>query len=316
VSDTLVARYAAVVCDLDGVVYRGPTAVPHAVEALSALEVPVIFATNNASRTAEDVSGHLRELGVECTADDVATSAQAAAWVLSDHLETGAAVLAVGGEGVAVALRRAGLTPVLPADASETAVRAVVQGYGPSVSASDLAEAAYAIENGARWVATNTDTTLPTDRGLAPGNGSLVGAVALAVGHDPHVVAGKPEAPLYELCAERLGLAVGDVLAVGDRLSTDIAGAVAAGMDSLLVLTGIDGLDELLAANPEQRPTWVAADLRALHRAPDADGDRGTEAVARAVAAVHAAVDTGAADDELERLRRAARDLLDDGPRG
>ncbi len=312
-SGALVARYAAVVCDLDGVVYRGPRAVPHSVEALGALDVPAIFATNNASRAADEVAEHLRELGVECTADDIATSAQAAAWILSRELGAGAHVLAVGGEGVPLALQRAGLTPVLPAQARESAVRAVVQGYGPSVSASDLAEAAYAIEQGARWVATNTDSTLPTDRGLAPGNGSLVAAVATAVGHDPHVVAGKPQSPLYELCAQRLGLRVADLLAVGDRLDTDIAGAVAAGMDSLLVLTGIDGLEELLEAPAECRPTWVAADLRALGRAPDDDSDEGpaTLALSRAVTAVHESRAAGAGDEEVERLRQAARDLLD-----
>jgi glycerol-1-phosphatase len=313
VSETLVGRYAAVVSDLDGVVYRGPEPVPHAVAALGALQVPVLFATNNASRSAEDVARHLRQLGLECTADDVATSAQAAAWLVAHRHGKGAAVLAVGGEGVAAALEDAGLTVVRPAGARGVEVSAVVQGYGASVTASDLSEAAYAVERGARWVATNTDATLPTDRGLAPGNGSLVAAVATAVGPDPHVVAGKPEAPLYELCARRLGVEVADVLAVGDRLTTDVAGAVAAGMDSLLVLTGIDGLEELFVAPRQQRPTYVAADLRALHR-PAGEAGVDSPAVAalgNAVSSVHDAVDRGAEDEEVERLRRAARDLLD-----
>ncbi len=317
-SDALVGRYAAVVCDLDGVVYRGPEAVPHAVEALGALEVPTIFATNNASRPPGDVARHLRELGLDCSAADVATSSQAAAWILARDLRASSPVLAVGGQGVADALRDAGLTPVLPAEAGGTTVDAVVQGYGADVSATDLAEAAYAVEQGARWVATNTDSTLPTDRGFAPGNGSLVAAVATAVGHDPDVVAGKPEAPLYELCAQRLGLEAARVLAVGDRLGTDIAGAVAAGMDSLLVLTGVDGLVELLDAPPEQRPTWVATDLRALARVPEDDGGDGpgTLALGRAVAAVHAALDDGADAADVERLRQAARDLLGRSTRG
>lgn len=311
-NDSLVGRYRAVVSDLDGVVYRGPEAVPYAVEAIGRLEVPVLFATNNASRPAGEVATHLRELGLECGADDVATSAEAAAWLVSRELQPGARVLAVGGEGVAVALADAGLTVVRPDDARGAAVTAVVQGYGTAVTASDLAEAAYAVEQGARWVATNTDATLPTDRGLAPGNGSLVAAVATAVGHEPHVVAGKPEAPLYELCAQRLGVEVAEVLAVGDRLTTDILGAVTAGMDSLLVLTGIDGLEELFAASPRQRPTYVAADLRALHRPVDA-ADHRSPAVADlgdAVASVHRAVDRGADVDEVEQLRRVARDLL------
>ncbi len=311
-NEPLVHRYAALVCDLDGVVYRGPRAVPHAVESIGALEAPVVFATNNASRTSVDVAEHLQELGIDCTADDVVTSSQAAAWLVAGELGEGAPVLAVGGDGVAVALDEAGLTVVRPTDARDRPVRAVVQGYGTSVTAADLAEAAYAVENGARWFATNTDSTLPTERGIAPGNGSLVDAVATAVGHGPHVVAGKPQAPLYELCARRLGVAAEDVLTVGDRLSTDVAGAVAAGMDSLLVLTGIDGLDALLDAPAEQRPTHVAADLRALHR-PSTRAGADSPAVAalgEAVARVHLAEDADAPAGEVERLRRAARDVL------
>ena len=297
----LVARYAAVVCDLDGVVYRGPTAVPHAVEVLGGLDVPVLYATNNASRSPSDVASHLRDLGLACTPDAVATSSQAGAWLLADRLAAGSPVLAVGGAGVSVALAEAGLRPVLPADAACTPVDAVLQGYGPAVTATDLAEAAYAVEGGATWVATNTDGTLPTDRGVAPGNGSLVAAVERAVGHPPHLVAGKPAPPLYVLCAGRLALPVDRVLAVGDRLDTDIEGAVAAGMDSLLVLTGVDDLRACLAAPPQRRPTWVAPDLRALAADPD-EGDHGLVVLADAVRAVYAARDAAATNNEVERL--------------
>ena len=297
----LVARYAAVVCDLDGVVYRGPTAVPHAVEVLGGLDVPVLYATNNASRSPADVATHLRALGLACTPDAVATSSQAGAWLLADRLAAGSPVLAVGGAGVSAALAEAGLRPVLPADARHTPVEAVLQGYGPAVTATDLAEAAYAVEGGATWVATNTDGTLPTDRGVAPGNGSLVAAVERAVGHPPHLVAGKPAPPLYQLCAGRLELPVDRVLAVGDRLDTDIEGAVAAGMDSLLVLTGVDDLRACLEAPPQRRPTWVAPDLRALVADPD-DGDHGLVVLADAVRAVYAARDAAATDNEVARL--------------
>ena len=297
----LVARYAAVVCDLDGVVYRGPTAVPHAVEVLGGLDVPVLYATNNASRSPADVATHLRDLGLACTPDAVATSSQAGAWLLADRLAAGSPVLAVGGAGVSAALAEAGLRPVLPADATHTPVAAVLQGYGPAVTATDLAEAAYAVEGGATWVATNTDGTLPTDRGVAPGNGSLVAAVERAVGHPPHLVAGKPAPPLYQLCAGRLELPVDRVLAVGDRLDTDIEGAVAAGMDSLLVLTGVDDLRACLAAPPQRRPTWVAPDLRALVADPD-DGDHGLVVLADAVRAVYAARDAAATNIEVARL--------------
>jgi len=305
----LVARYAAVVCDLDGVVYRGPSAVPHAVEVLGSLSMPVLYATNNASRSPHDVAAHLRELGLACTPDAVATSSQAGAWLLADRLRPGSRVLAVGGAGVATALAEAGLHPVLAADAAAGEVQAVLQGYGPAVTASDLAEAAYAVEGGATWVATNTDGTLPTDRGVAPGNGSLVAAVERAVGSPPDLVAGKPSPPLYLLCAQRLDLDPKRVLAVGDRLDTDIEGAVAAGMDSLLVLTGVDDLRACLEAPSHRRPTWVAPDLRALFADPD-DTNGELALLADAVQAVHAARDVGTASDEVDALVAKAESVV------
>jgi glycerol-1-phosphatase len=305
----LASRYDAIVCDLDGVVYRGPVALPHAVDALTGLEVPVIYATNNASRAPEDVALHLRELGLACEASAVATSSQAGAWLLADRLPTGSAVLAVGGPGVATALSERGFLPVLPAHGHgpDRTVDAVLQGSGPAVTASDLAEAAYAVQAGALWVATNTDSTLPTDRGVAPGNGSLVAAVRNAVGQGPDLVAGKPAPPLYLLSADRLALDVRRVLAVGDRLDTDIEGAVAAGMDSLLVLTGVDDLRACLAAPPHRRPTFVAPDLRALHGDPDTNG---LLRLAEAVAAVHEARDARTTEHRVEALASRAEVLL------
>jgi HAD superfamily hydrolase (TIGR01450 family) len=259
----LVERYDAVVCDLDGVVYRGTAAVANAVEVLARLPRPVVYATNNASRTHSEVAAHLSSLGLRATADDVVTSSMAGAQELARLVAPGSDVLAVGGPGVAAALRDAGLTPVAEFGRS---VVAVLQGYGANVSAADLAEAAYAVEGGVTWVATNTDATLPTDRGTAPGNGALVAAVAAATGAGPALVVGKPHAPLYLLCASLLGTDPRRILAVGDRLDTDIAGAVAAGMDSLLVLTGVDNLISAALANPGDRPTWVSRDLSGLGR--------------------------------------------------
>lgn len=324
----LLHSYRAVVCDLDGVVYRGPLAVPHAVEALRSCDLPVLYATNNASRTPETVAEHLVELGLTAGPEAVVTSAQAGAHVLARELPAGAVVLAVGGAGVAQALAEEGLQP-LPVRAAREGgpVAAVLQGYGADLTASDLAEAAYAVQAGATWVATNTDRTLPTDRGTAPGNGTLVAAVEAAVGHPP-VVVGKPHAPLYLLCAERVHHAPEELLAVGDRLDTDIAGAVETGMDSVLVLTGVDSATSLAVAPPSHRPTYLVEDLRSLHTAytpaeRDADGwwtcggDRrrvvdgqwkvdvegGTriERLRAAVAAVHEALDAGDVDGDVAR---------------
>lgn len=262
----LVDGYAAVVCDLDGVVYRGPDAVEHAVAALTALTVPIIYATNNASRPPDEVAGHLTDLGLHVRVRDVATSSQAGAAALRERLPVGATVLAIGGAGVREALQHEGFDVIGPEstrESPERSVAGVLQGYGAAVTAADLAEAAYAVAAGAVWVATNTDATLPTHRGTAPGNGTLVAAVQRATGQAPRVV-GKPFAPLYELCAARLQQQPHRLLAVGDRLDTDIAGGVAAGMDSALVLTGIDSVTTLATAAPTLRPTYLLEDLRSL----------------------------------------------------
>ena len=292
--------YAALICDLDGVVYRGQAAVPHAVEALSAQRRPVLYATNNAARTPDVVAAHLRELGLAVEASDVVNSSQAAAWLLARHQPPGAAVLAVGGPGVGVALREAGFQVVERIGAER--VDAVVQGYGPTVTASDLAEAAYGVQGGALWVATNLDSTLPTDRGVAPGGGSLVDAVVNAVGRRPDLVAGKPETPIYELCADRLALPPQQVLAIGDRLETDIAGANSLGMDSLVVLTGVDDLSAIIGAPAALRPTHVARDLSCL-MLPEAAAEcvRLTDEVKRQWAAVDRASDPGAHLHGLDR---------------
>lgn len=259
---SLLHGYQGVVCDLDGVVYRGHEPVPHAVEALRAAVHSgrrVVYATNNASRTPAQVAAQLTRLGISLAERDVVTSAQAGAARVRERVGDGARVLAVGGEGVRAALREEGLV----ATSEAAGAAAVLQGFGADVGWRELAEAAYAVQAGAVWVATNVDATLPTDRGTAPGNGTLVGAVRSATGVDPDVV-GKPWTPLYELSARRLDTDASQTLAIGDRLDTDIAGANAAGVDALVVLTGVHGPVDLAAAPVEWRPRYVAADLRCL----------------------------------------------------
>ena len=257
----LVDAYDGVLFDLDGVIYLGPVAVPGAPPAIAGLRernVGVGFVTNNAARTPAAVAEHLTELGIPAAKADVVTSAQAGAQVLRHDLPAGAKVLVVGGEGVRQALAEAGLTGV---DSADDGPVAVLQGYGVDLTWQHLIEAAVAIHRGARWVATNDDPTRPTDRGLVPGNGAAVAAVRVAVSVDPEV-AGKPYRPLLDETVARLG--AGHPLFVGDRLDTDIAGAVNAGLDSLLVLTGSHGPADLLTAAPGSRPTHLGYDVGAL----------------------------------------------------
>jgi glycerol 3-phosphatase-2 len=253
--------YDLAMLDLDGVVYVGAQAVPGAPEHLARVRATGLrcaFITNNASRSPRTVADHLRELGIPATADDVVTSAQAAARLLADRLPRSAAVAVLGAEALADEVRSSGLRPV-PVD--DPAARALVSGYGPDVLWREVMRAAVRVRDGLWWVASNADGSIPTSYGVAPGHGVLVDTVSRFSGVAP-VVAGKPERPLLDETVRRVG---GDrPLMVGDRLDTDIAGAARAGVDSLLVLTGVTGLAELLAARPEERPTYLAVDLAGL----------------------------------------------------
>lgn len=225
--------YDTLFVDLDGVVYRGRNAVPHAVDVLSTFGGRVLFVTNNASRTPKTVAAQLTGYGLKVEAADVVTSAQAAAAHLATLVPPGARILVTGGDGLVEAVTEQGLRVVTSADEAD----AVVQGYSPKLAWKDLAEASYALARGIPWVASNTDMSVPTARGIAPGNGTLVAAVASATGRVP-IVTGKPHAPIMELARSR---AHSDrPLVIGDRLDTDIAAANAAGMESLLVLTGVN----------------------------------------------------------------------------
>ena len=249
--------YDVALLDLAGVVYVGPAAVPGvpaALEAAAAAGMRLACVTNNAARTPEQVAEHLTELGVTARPDDVITSSQAAATVVAELIGPSGRVLPVGGPGVAAALTAAGLTVV---ERAEDDPAAVVQGYGPQVGWAQLAEAVVAVRGGARHVATNTDATIPSPRGVLPGNGALVGVVSTVTGQQP-LVTGKPDPAMHAECVRRTGAQ--RPLVVGDRLDTDIEGARRAGAASLLVLSGVATPADLLAARPDHRPDLLAPD--------------------------------------------------------
>ncbi|WP_338675706.1 HAD-IIA family hydrolase [Streptomyces sp. SCSIO 30461] len=271
----LSVAYDTALLDLDGVVYAGGKAIPHAVDALAAARaggMHLAYVTNNALRTPDAVALHLTELGVPAESADVVTSAQAVARLIADQVPAGARVLVVGGEGLRVALGERGLVPVESADDDPAAV---VQGYGgPELAWGRFAEACYAIARGVPWFASNTDLTIPSARGIAPGNGAAVEVVRIATGAEPQV-AGKPLPPMHRETVLRTGAE--RPLVVGDRLDTDVEGAFNGGVDSLLVLTGVTDPAQLLAARPEHRPTYVDADLRGLLTGqPEVSDDAGT----------------------------------------
>lgn len=341
----LIAAYDGVVCDLDGVVYRGADAVPDAPKALQGLRsrgIKVVYATNNASRVTAEVAEHLTGLGAPATPDDVVSSAEAGAARLARTLPAGSRVLALGGDGVVEALDRAGLDPVRPVQAAKEAsdpsssVAAVLQGYGKDLRVRDFETAARLLGSGLPWVATNDDATLPLPWGQSPGNGAYVDLLVAAVGRRPDVV-GKPHPPLYQLALDHLGTDPSRTLAVGDRLATDIDGAVAAGIDSVWVLTGVDLPSDLMAT--DSAPTYLVGSLSdllqpyampvaeaeswrcgaAVARFVDgalevrADGGSDVEVVRAGAAALLHERDAGRPRDELAR---AAADTLDSLVRG
>lgn len=264
-SRPLQAAYDVAVLDLDGVVYVGAAAVDGAVDALVAAQqagMHLAFVTNNASRPPEDVAEHLAELGVRAAPGDVVTSAQAAARVVAEQVEPGSPVFVIGGPGLEVALRERGLIPVTSA---ADAPVAVVQGYGPDVPWRQVLTGSILVKDGLPWVASNLDLTVPTERGPGPGNGALVELVARFSGRSP-VVAGKPQAPLFEETLARVGGT--RPLVIGDRLDTDIDGAHNVGWDSLLVMTGVTTLADLALLEPGRRPTYLGADLSCLAEPP------------------------------------------------
>ena len=305
---TLAQQYDCLLLDLDGTVFRGHALTEGAAESLDNVSGRKLFVTNNASRSADEVATHLRDIGLKATADDVVTSAQSAAHVLATQLAPESRVLVVGTDSLADEIAAVGLRPVR---LFQDKPHAVVQGHSTETGWSNLAEAALAIRAGALWVAANVDATLPTERGLLPGNGSMVAALKTATDAEPQV-AGKPSPTLMTDA-----LARGDFrtpLVVGDRLNTDIAGANAAGLPSLMVLSGVNSARDAVHAVPEQRATYIGYDLRSLHQDADVLAvapqpawhvETGDMSVTVSVEPDHEAAD-GSATDDLSIVRAVA----------
>lgn len=303
----LVDCYRTALFDLDGVVYRGAVAVPAAVAALNEARrrgLHTVFVTNNASRTPTDVVALLTRLGLPTAEHDVVTSAQAAANLAATCVPAGSRVLVVGGPSLEIAVRESGLRPVRSAREDPVAV---VQGFAPEVDWVQLAEASYAVARGLPWIASNMDIAVPREGGMAPGNGALVNVVGAVTGRSA-IVAGKPQRAIFDEAARR-GLR--PHLVVGDGLATDIEGANRSGLDSLLVLSGVTTLRDLLVAPAHHRPTYLGVDLGDLLRPqPALRQDRGQFLCGRWAAHVERTeVVLGCLDDEAAALADGARVL-------
>lgn len=261
---SLLDHYDALLFDLDGTVWESGRPIGPAVEVINAASPSCWYITNNASRPPEQVATMLGEMGIQADASTVLTSAQAAVALAANKLPNGAKVLVLGSASFQKLASDAGFEVVHSADDSPAAV---LHGHDPETGWAQLSEAALAIHAGALYLASNLDTSLPTPRGLCVGNGSMVAAVVSATGVQPEA-AGKPEPAMFVQAAQQASAT--RPLAIGDRLDTDIAGAVGADMDALMVLTGVSGLEALLTAPPSMRPTFVGEDLGALLCEPEA----------------------------------------------
>jgi phosphoglycolate/pyridoxal phosphate phosphatase family enzyme len=254
----ILARYDAFLVDVDGVLTRGRDALPGAVEAFAALQARgrALVLTNNSTRSRRELAEHLETLGFAVSPDDVLGSAFLAARYLARHYGP-VDVWILGEDGVRDEMLLSGhRLAARPEDATW-----VVAGMDRDVTYAKLAQALRALVGGARVLATNEDATFPTADGLVPGAGAIVGALR-GMGFAPQHVVGKPSPAAFEVALEVLGLPANRVLMIGDRLDTDIAGAQAAGLDSALVLSGVDSLDNIVQSSV--RPTWVAASFADL----------------------------------------------------
>lgn len=262
-SDVLASVYDAALFDLDGVIYIGQKAVPGVVPVVNEMAkthgMTMTYVTNNASRSAESVAEHLRELGLDCGAEDVVTSAQAGAAELAKRLSPGSSVFVLGSRDL---MREVELVGLVPSQDPDIEHAAVVEGYWPDMPWRMLAQGAKVLSTGVLWVATNMDMTIPTQWGTAPGNGSMVTMLGNAIGRKPDVVAGKPEVPLMQQSIDRAEAKRPIVL--GDRLDTDIWGANNVGIDSVCVLSGVTTVRELCDAPAYLRPTYIAWDAACL----------------------------------------------------
>ena len=266
--NALAEDYDCALLDLDGTAWSGDERIEHAaasvVEARE-LGMASAFVTNNAMRTPAQVAEKLNSMDFDATADMIMTSAMDIAAIMAEELEEGSKVFVIGGAGLRLALEERGFVLV---DSADDEPAAVVQGLDKQVDWALLSEGAFAIERGAAFYASNLDATLPVERGQALGNGSLVRAIQHAT-HKRPTAGGKPEPGIYRRASELVGAQ--NPLAVGDRLETDIMGAVAAGVPAMHVLTGVHQARDVIRAPRGQRPSYLAIDMRGLleaHPAP------------------------------------------------
>lgn len=254
----------AFIFDMDGVLYRGKQALPGVNEIIAALEargLPYLLATNNSTATPADYVRRMAGYGVTVTESHLQTSATATRDYLKRELPDGAVLLPIGAAALTEQLQ-AGTTFKITDDPAED-VAAVVVGLDQGFTYERMTRAMKAIRNGARFIATNADATLPVEDGVLPGAGTMIAAIATASGRQPTVI-GKPETLMMTSAVAQLGTSASKTVMIGDRLDTDILAAARAGLTTALVLTGVTTRDDL--AGSDIVPDYVFTDLPAITR--------------------------------------------------
>ena len=261
----------ALIIDMDGVLWHGNQAIAGLTDffqTLRDLGLRFVLATNNASLTPQQYVTKLAGMGVTVDLNEIMTSAMATALYLSELMDPAQTrVYVVGEDGAVQALIEQGFTLTgLYELNSETSKGAdvVVCGKDHSLTWDKLATATLNIRAGAKFIGTNSDNTLPTELGLTHGNGAILAALQAATGVSP-IIIGKPEPIMYQQAIARLGTDLAETIAIGDKLETDILGAIRTGINSIMVLTGVSTEADLKEA--EYQPTWVMPDLRAVTHA-------------------------------------------------
>lgn len=253
------------ILDMDGVLWRGETPMPGLVDffdTLRAAGIGFILATNNATKTAAMYTERLARFGVNVPPEQILTSAEATASYLASEYPPGSAAYVVGAKGLHDAITAQGFRVVTPQQVRAGGGAAfVVVGFSPHATYEELAMGSLLVHRGTPFIGTNPDPTFPSEIGPLPGAGALIAVIATATGVDPLLI-GKPGPIVFREAVKRLGGAPSTVAMVGDRLSTDIAGAKAAGLRAVLVLSGISTREE--AETGPIRPDFIFADITEL----------------------------------------------------
>ena len=264
----------ALIIDMDGVLWHGTEPIAGLTDffdTLNKLKIQFILATNNASLTPQQYVNKLAKMGVTVTQDQILTSGTATALYLSKQVKpTETRVFVIGVEGTTQPLIDLGFTLTglyevnNSNDPEKKGADIVVCGKDETLTWQKLATATLNIRAGAKFIGTNGDTTLPTELGVTHGNGAILAALEVATGVTPTII-GKPEPIIYQQALALLGATHRETVAIGDRLETDILGAVKTGIRSIMVLTGISSEEDLKTS--DYQPTWVMPDITAITHA-------------------------------------------------